>query len=266
MKILFDNEIKEFLEDVPLYVWREYDVSAVNRSNLWIKEIDAFCEICELQRPFHSKRSIGGRTEIGILSTGTIFFEFECVSCGRSKREYRVEQIVSEKTVQLQKYGELPRRKVERNQVLQKFLKDDLDNYEKAAVCLSFGYGIAAFVYFRRVVENNISKLLDLVQEDAKSSSASTKVTEALAELRKNSSMDKKITIANNALPEYLQPDGLNPLGRLYKVLSEGVHKFSEEECLNKAKATSKCLEYLVSELASRKKHRIRFKTMVGGI
>ena len=35
MNILFDHEIKEFLENVPLYVWQEYDVSAVNRSDLF---------------------------------------------------------------------------------------------------------------------------------------------------------------------------------------------------------------------------------------
>ena len=78
--------------------------------------------------------------------------------------------------------------------------------------------------------------------------------------------MIEKIKIANRALPVYLNPDGLNPLSRLYQVLSEGVHNFSEEECLSKAKATSECLAYLVSELASRKKNRTRFKSTVGGL
>lgn len=78
--------------------------------------------------------------------------------------------------------------------------------------------------------------------------------------------MSKRIEIANRALPEHLNPDGLNPLGRLYQVLSEAVHNFSEEECLNKAKITSECLAYLVSELASRKKHRDQFKSMIGGL
>ena len=200
------------------------------------------------------------------LKTGTSYFEFTCVSCGKSKREYHVEQIVDEETIRFQKYGERPRKRLAKNPVLQHFLRDDLDNYEKAIVCLSLGYGVAAFAYFRRVVENNIDKLLDLVQEDAQSSGAATKVTAALAELRENPPMSKKIKIANHALPVYLNPDGLNPLGRLYQVLSEGVHNLPEEECLNKAKATSECLAYLVSELASRKKHRTHFKSMVGGL
>ena len=268
MKQLTDSDIREFLENVPLYVWREFGRPAVNRESFWIREIDAFCENCQQLRPFQDLRSRGGGAGMTAqhLKTGTSYFEFKCVSCGKSKREYHVEQVVEGETIRLQKYGELPRKRLAKNPVLQRFLKDDLDNYEKAVVCLSSGYGIAAFAYFRRVVENNVNKLLDLVQEDAQSSGADTEVTAALAELRENPPMSKKIEIANHALPAYLKPDGLNPLGRLYQMLSEGVHNFSEEECLNKAKETRECLAYLISELASRKKHRTSFKSMVGGL
>lgn len=268
MKQLADSDIKEFLENAPLYVWREFSRPAINRESFWIREIDAFCENCQQLRPFQDLRSRGGGTGMTAqyLKTGTSYFEFTCVSCRESKRRYHVEQIVDEKTIRFQKYGELPRKQLAKNPVLQRFLKDDLDNYEKAVVCLSVGYGVGAFAYLRRVVENNINRLLDLVQEDAQSSSEDAQVTAALAELRKNSPMKEKIKIANHALPAYLNPDGLNPLGRLYQLLSEGVHNFSEEECLNKAKATSESLAYLVSELASRKENRSRFKSTVGGL
>ena len=267
MKQLTDSDIKEFLENVPLYVWQEFEKPA-NLIDLQICEIDAFCEKCEQSRPFQAFRSSGPVVPVARfhLETGTSHLEFTCVSCRKSRREYHVEQIVDGETIRLQKYGELPKKQLERNPVLQRFLKDDLENYEKAVVCLSNGYGVAAFAYFRRVVENNIDKLLDLVQEDAQSSSANTEVNSVLVELKKNSPMSKKIEIANHALPEHLNPDGLNPLGRPYQVLSEAVHNFSEEECLSKAKITSECLAYLVSELASRKKHRDQFKSMIGGL
>lgn len=268
MKQLADSDLKEFLENAPLYVWREFSRPVINRESFWIREIDAFCENCQQLRPFQDLRSRGSGTGITAqyLKTGTSYFEFTCVSCRTSTRRYHVEQTVSEETIRFQKYGELPRKQLERNPVLQRFLKDDLDNYEKAVDCLFLGYGVAAFAYFRRVVENNINGLLDLVQEDAKSSGADTQITAALAELRKDSPMSKKIELANRALPVHLNPDGLNPLRRLYQVLSEGVHNLSEEECLSKARETSKCLAYLVSELASRKKNRTRFKSTVGGL
>lgn len=266
MKELTDSDIKTFLETVPLYSWREFKKPRVNRSSLWINEIDAYCDICEQQRPFQDLRSRGsgaGMT-VNALKSGTSYFTFSCVSCRKSHREYLVEQVLDEETIRIQKYGELPRSKLVRNRVLQKFLKDDLDNYEKAIVCLSHEYGVAAFAYFRRVVENNISALLDLLQEDAQSSGSDKSILDALADLRKDTPMSEKIKIANLALPNHLKPDGLNPLGRLYQVLSEGVHSLSEAECLQKATAMSECLAFLISELASRAEHRARFKSLVG--
>lgn len=269
-KELSDADIKAFLETAPLYTWREFKKPKVNRANLLIKEIDAFCETCSQPRPFQDLRSSGGGAGLPSqalktgMKTGKTYFEFTCVSCREAHREYLVEQILNDEYIRLQKYGERPRRTLGRDRVLQKFLKDDLDNYEKAIVCISHEYGVAAFAYFRRVVENNINKLLDLVQEDAQSSSAAADTMKAIGELRNDTPMTEKIKIANRALPSHLKPDGLNPLGRLYQVLSEGVHSLSDPECLEKAKATSECLAFLVSELASRKEHRARFKSMVG--
>lgn len=266
LKELMDADIKVFLETAPLYSWREFKKPRVNRSSLWINEIDAYCEVCDQPRPFQDLRSRGSGADMAVsaLKSGTSYFQFSCVSCRKSHREYLVEQILDDENIRMQKYGELPRPRLTRNRVLQKFLKDDLDNYEKAVVCLSHEYGVAAFAYFRRIVENSIIRLLDLVQEDAQSSGSDQPTLDAIAELRKEAPMSDKIKVANLALPSHLKPDGLNPLGRLYQVLSEGIHSLSEEDCLAKAKATSECLTFLVSELASRQEHRARFKSMVG--
>lgn len=268
IKELADTDIKAFLETAPIYLWREFKQPHVNRASLWIKEIDAYCDVCEVQRPFQDLRTSGSGAGLSVnaLKTGTSYFQFSCVSCRKSHREYLVEQILDSGNIRLQKYGELPRSKLPRDRVLQKFLKNDLDNYEKAIICLSHEYGVAAFAYFRRVVENNINNLLDLVQQEAQLSGVDQPTLEAIAGLRTNKPMSEKIKLANLALPSHLKPDGLNPLGRLYQVLSEGVHSLSEAECLAKAKDTSKCLTYLISELATRQEHRAQFKSIVGGL
>lgn len=268
LSILTDAVIKEFLEHAPLYSWRHFKKPSVNRSSLHINEIDSYCDVCGQIRPFHDLRPRGSGAGMAStpLTTGTSYFSFTCVSCKKSNRTYFVEQVLDEINIKVQKYGELPRGNIPRNKIMQKFLKDDRDNYEKAVICLSHEYGIAAFAYFRRVVENNISRLLDLIQEDAKASGEGSETLKAIQSLRDDSPMSDKIRVANLALPGHLQPDGLNPLGRLYQVLSEGVHSLSDAECLKKARATSECLAFLVSELASRKEHRARFKSMVGGL
>lgn len=268
MEVLTDKQIKYFLENAPLYTWAEFKKPKANRSSLWIGAIDSFCEKCGMVRPFHDMRSRGGGAGMAVkaLSTGTSYFEFTCVTCRKEHHKYLLEQIIGDETIKFQKYGQLPRRHLERDSALQKFFSDDSDNYEKAVVCLSHGYGIAAFAYLRRIVENNTIKLIDLVSDDVKSSEADPKILELLSELRKESPMSDKIKIANEALPVYLKPDGLNPLGRLYQVLSEGVHSLSDEECLNRANIVKECLKYLISELSSRKKNRSRFKSMIGSI
>ena len=52
LKELTDADIKNFLETAPLYAWRAFKKPSVNRTSLWINEIDAFCEHCEQNRPF----------------------------------------------------------------------------------------------------------------------------------------------------------------------------------------------------------------------
>lgn len=268
MEKLTDKHIKDFLENASLYTWQEFEKPDFDRESLWIKEIDAYCETCKQRRPFQYLGARGGGAGMPRkqLTSGQSFFQFTCVSCHNEKHEYLVEQVVSDETIKLQKYGELPRKHLDRDPLLQKFFSNDKDYYEKAVVCLANGYGIAAFAYMRRIIENNIGELLDMLQEEINSTNADHSLLDKLSELKKETPMSEKIKVANNAMPDYLTPSGLNPLGRLYQVLSEGVHKYSDEVCLERANTLQTCIKYLVSELASRKKNRESFKSLIGSL
>lgn len=268
MEELQDFHIKIFLENTPLYTWVEYKKPKINRSSLWIKEIEDYCETCNQSRPFQDLNTYGSGSGMAVqaLSTGYSYFQFTCVSCKKRHRKYCVEQIVSEDTIKMQKYGEIPRKQLERDKLLQKFFANDSDCYEKAIVCLAHGYGIAAFAYFRRIIENNILLLLDMLQQDVENSEGAQEIKDALAELRKESPMSERIKLAKKALPDYLSPCGMNPLGKLYQILSEGVHSLNDDECLKRANTVKECLKFLISELQSRKSNRERFKGMVGSL
>jgi hypothetical protein len=131
---------------------------------------------------------------------------------------------------------------------------------------LAQGHGIGAYAYFRRIVEDNIYNLLQMLQEDLVTTGGNNLVLQELEKLNGNVPMSTKIDIANHALPDYLRPSGLNPLGALYGALSEGVHSHPDEVCLQKSVTIEKCLKYLVSELSSRKKLRDSFASEVGKI
>jgi len=266
MERLTDNHIKMFLEQAPIYTWCEYKKPQVNRASLHINEIEAYCENCQQSRPFQDFRSRGSGAGFAVeaVKTGNSYFEFSCVSCRKETHYFHVRQIVDEETIKLQKYGEFPRKLLDRDKVLQKFFKEDSEYYEKAIICLANGYGIASFAYFRRILENNISRLLDLLLEDAESTDQNEEIRNAIGELKNETPMSNKIKIANSALPQYLKPDGLNPLGKLYQILSEGVHTYSDKECLQKAVGAKECIRFLIGELTSRHEHRSRFKSMVG--
>ncbi len=262
MKILTEQQIKDFLETAPLYSWKTFSQPEKPRNNIYINEVEEFCETCSQVKPFQNKISYGG--DGGIMYSGHSAYSFTCVSCDDEKHTFWVQRLVTERNIKLQKVGQLPRKKLERDSKLQKFFKSDADYYEKALISLNNGYGIAAFAYFRRIVESNILSLLDLLASDVDPKDKTSPFKSAIDQLRIESPMSDKIKIANNALPEYLKPDGLNPLGKIYGLLSEGVHSLSDEQCLTKAENLQACLCFLVTELASRKKNKESFKSMVG--
>ncbi len=67
MEKISDKCIKDFLETAPLYSWKEFNKPDINRSNLWIKEIDSFCETCNQWRPFQDMRPRGGGASLEYL-------------------------------------------------------------------------------------------------------------------------------------------------------------------------------------------------------
>lgn len=269
MDEISEDLLKQFLENSPLYLRKSYSRSSSD--SLHVDGIEAYCEKCQLSRPFKDMRSRGsgavgssGARATPKFKSGERIYPFTCAQCRNSTIEIHVRYIVTEKSISLMKYGELPRKKMDRSPVLDKFFQDDAENLEKATVCFSSGYGIAAFAYYRRIVESNIDKLLELIKKDINETENGGGNIEALEKLKDNSPMSDKIKVANQALPKYLIPDGLNPLGSLYRMLSEGVHSLSDEECLERAKIIRECILYLVGELTSREKHRKQFSKLVG--
>lgn len=262
------KEFKQYLENAPLYKKVSYEKLSGGGDKYSIDAVDGFCDKCEVVRPFHDMRPRGGGAGSALSAPPEELlrnYSFTCVSCRSKKKDYFVRQSIKDDIVTFEKVGETPRPKLERDKQLENFFANDSDNYQKAIVCLANGYGIAAFAYMRRIIEQNIETLLNLLSEDT-SSSDDKEIAQALSELKKESPMSDKIKVANKALPDYLKPDGLNPLGKLYQILSEGVHSMSDSECLERATNLKACIKYLVSELASRKANREKFKSLVGSL
>lgn len=92
---------------------------------------------------------------------------------------------------------------------------EQLSDLGMASKANSLGMGIASFVYLRRVLESLVNKVLDDNQVSCK---------------HLNSFKDK-LKEAEKFVPLFPERFG-DVKGRLYNFISEGVHSWSEEECL----------------------------------
>lgn len=251
--------LKDFYESKPLYSPISLPRKMGVLTRFVLKEIQGDCPVCKVSKPFQVRGNWNCDINLNpeeIESDHRI--RFECITCGIADISFWVKsKQVEDEVLQLTKIGQYPQKELPKSKALSKFFKQDKAEYNKAVVCLANGYGVAAFAYMRRIVENNIVGILDLIQDGVDSESPLAK---SIAELKTTSPMSDRIRIANNVLPDYLKPDGFNPLGQIYGLLSDGVHSLSDEECLNKATDLQVCLEFLISELAAHKQNREDFK------
>lgn len=260
-----ESTLKNFFENYPLYVPITLDGSEGFFRSYKLREIQADCSICVASKPFHNEEPSDYVVYMGAeVNQRNFVCSFKCVTCKSETKRYWVKMTqISKNNLAYQKIGQDPQKELPRNKALSKFFSKDKSDYNKAVVCLANGYGIAAFAYMRRIVEHNINDLLDLIKESVDPSSD---LVNRIDELKKTSPMSDKIEIANHALPDYLKPDGYNPLGQIYGLLSDGVHSLPDDECLEKAQDLQACLEFLISELATHKRNREEFKNRLSSL
>lgn len=261
-----DNlNLKILFEQKPLFSKINVHRNQFNFTTLQLHEVEFHCDKCAALKPFHNSNSDNLIFEIGISQDFKYCTAiFKCVSC---KYEIKGFSFLVKKydltTLSITKCGEYPQKQLPKNKQLSKFLKNDRDEYDKAVICLANGYGVAAFAYFRRIVESNINRILDLIIE---TENPIDELVQEINELRKESPMSKKIEIINKTLPGYLRPPGFNPLGTLYAVLSDGVHSLPEDQCLEKANDICACLEFLIGGLVDHKDNMEKFKSNLSSL
>lgn len=131
--------------------------------------------------------------------------------------------------------------------------EQDLNFYRKAIRCRNYDFGLAALSYLRRVLENRINDLLDLIVEMGQEHDFTTELKRELQDLKASKSFSDKVSLGVKILPESLKPSGNNPMDLLHDLASEGIHSLSEDECLELFDRCRVVFEYLFRELEVRK-------------
>ncbi|CAH6838050.1 conserved hypothetical protein [Vibrio chagasii] len=187
--------------------------------------------------------------------------EFRCKNCEQTVKTFYIRFEVgqyekgyptNETPITIQKVGEFPRFGKQAPNQVSKLIGNERDHFFKGTICENMGMGIAAFSYYRRVIDarkNNIFdkiiKVLELNKE------VNQDLIHELSEAKEETQFTNAVGKIKHALPESLMINGQNPLTLLYSALSEGLHVHSDDECLQYAQAIKLVLFELVDRLDS---------------
>ena len=139
------------------------------------------------------------------------------------------------------------------------------DLYKRGTICESQGYGIGAFAYYRRIVEDMIDQLLADIAELIEPQERE-KYRAALAKVRGTIVAADKIEIVKEMLPTFLRPGGINPLQTLHDALSVGIHALDEDDCLALAEGIRQSLAMLCKHIALAKQDAEEYATKITSV
>ncbi len=148
----------------------------------------------------------------------------------------------------IEKVGQYPRPNITISKLLERGLGQQLDVFRKGRLSEQNGFGIGAFAYYRRVVEELVIVLLDQLEELCVESEKAS-YHAALEKARKELTADKRLSLVKDFIPAHLRPNGLNPISVLYDSLSQGIHARSDEDCMSHAELIRLNLTQLIEEI-----------------
>ena len=118
--------------------------------------------------------------------------------------------------VAVMKVGQYPEPSVDLPKALEKNLgKDAAALYRKGLICRNYGYGLAAAVYIRRVVEDKTNELIEVAAQLAESHDVAAESVARMREIGSSTEYTRyedKLQVAATVFPDSLRVGGMNPL------------------------------------------------------
>jgi hypothetical protein len=223
--------------------------------------IDLHCGTCEGIRIFEAKEQDGDIRDGGYQYSVQV--RFRCRNCERTTKIYSLLVFSGTHGWAVYKLGELPEFGPPTPSKLISLIRDERDYYLKGRRSENQGLGIAAFAYYRRVVENQKERIFAEVIKASKKVNAPEKMIAELEEAKKETQFSKAMETIKPGVPEALLIDGHNPLMLLHNALSEGLHAQTDEECLELATSIRVVLTDLVERMANVLSDHAELKTAV---
>jgi hypothetical protein len=187
------------------------------------------------------------------------FLKYICRNCESTAKTFAVVIILpkdKKQSVWALKLGETPAFGPHIPSRVITLIGPDRDLFLRGRRAENLGLGIGAFAYYRRVVENQKSRILSEISRVAKRLGASPDKLKLFEVAEKETQFAKAIEIVKPAIPDSLLINGQNPLTLLFPPLSEGIHELTDEKCLELATS----IRVVLTELAERTSRALQDK------
>jgi hypothetical protein len=126
----------------------------------------------------------------------------------------------------------------------------DKDLFLKGRAAESQGLGIAAFAYYRRIVEGQKNRLLDEVIRVARLLGAKAEIIATLEAAQNETQFSRAVEMVKDVIPPALMIKGHNPFTLLHGAISKDLHTATDEECGENATAIRVVLVNLAERMS----------------
>lgn len=216
----------------------------VNRVNLYCETV--ICQRIQVFECDDNPRLLGGKQFQKFIS-------FTCKNCESTTKTFSLLISLDEvgKHGEIEKYGEIPPFGLPTPARVMTLVGGERDYFLKGRRCENQGLGIAAFAYYRRVVENRSKQIISEIIKVATTIGATKEVLDDLDAAAKEIHFSKAVDAVRHGVPQVLMISGLNPLTLLHSALSEGLHEESDEVCLRLATSIRVILTEMIERMAT---------------
>ncbi|MGB7848657.1 MAG: hypothetical protein WBL63_23795 [Candidatus Acidiferrum sp.] len=194
------------------------------------------------------------------------FLSYACKDCGKSPKTFALEIIRDKAPTSgwVTKLGEMPPFGTHTPRRICDLIGEDYrELFLQGRRAENAGLGIGAYAYYRRIVEDQKGKFIDEIRKVAERLGASDETIKDFQEAAKEKQFKNAVEKIKLAIPPSLLINGRNPLLLLHDALSEGIHEYTDAQCLELAATIRLILTDLSEKISMALKEKAQLKEAV---
>jgi hypothetical protein len=190
------------------------------------------------------------------------YLTYYCNNCKKSEKTFSLAVYKkSENAGTAYKFGELPEFGPPTPARVITLIGPDREVFLKGRRAENLGFGVGAFAYYRRVVENQKGRIIREIAKVAQKLGADAEVLEKFEMAAEETQFGRAIDDVKDAIPTVLLIEGHNPLRLLHTALSDGIHARDDAHCLELAQSIRLVLVELAERMSEVLKNQTELKT-----